>query len=339
MTFEYTSPSTLSQPNSLLFIGGLGDGLATTSYTADLVKSLEATNWSFFTLQLTSSYCQWGLGHLDRDTEEIAKCVQYIQQYKTTKYGGAPKVVIMGHSTGSQCVLHYLYRPNPHTNKSPFDPYLVHRQRPPVDGAIMHAPVSDREAIMSVLREGLWGRSAEEIKAAWDQAEAFAKAEMAKSGHAEQDTIIPLWMTVSMYGNVPISCRRFMSLASPSSPDLPGDDDLFSSDLSDEQLRRTFGRVRDRGLLRSKLAVIMCGRDASVPAYVDKEKLLARWKAATEDGPRNREIWDDAHSGIIPNASHALSDPDQTGPREWLCKRVLSYLESVGMILRSPVDI
>lgn len=308
----------------MLFVGGLGDGLATTPFTADLVRSLESTKWSLFTLNLTSSHCQWGLGHLDRDTEEIAQCVQYINKYKTAKFGGAPKVVIMGHSTGSQCVLHYLYRPNPHRHKSPFDPYLEHRQRPPIDGAIMHAAVSDREAIMSVVRDGLGHSSAATVKAAWEQAQAFAA-----NSDLTKDTIIPLAMTAPIYGNVPISCRRFISLASPTSPDLPEDDDLFSSDLSDEQLQRTFGRVRERGLLRSKLVVLASGCDPSVPDWVDKEKLIARWKAAAENGAGDREVWDAERSGIIPNATHRMDGPEQAEPRALLCRRMVSYLESI----------
>lgn len=235
-------------------------------------------------------------------------------------------MVIMGHSTGSQCVLHYLYRPNPHTTKTPFDPYLEHRERPAVDGAIMHSPVSDREAIMTVLREGFNGLSPEEVQSKWVKAEEFAK-ESTKDGQ-QSDTIIPLWMTAPIYSNVPISCRRFLSLASPSSPDLPGDDDLFSSDLSDAQLQRTFGKVHERGLLGTKLMVVMSGRDQSVPAYVNKETLLGRWQAAT-DGTATETIWDQEHSGIIPNASHALSDPDQAAARDWLCKRVVSYLDGI----------
>ncbi|KAF4965901.1 hypothetical protein F66182_17992, partial [Fusarium sp. NRRL 66182] len=72
VTFEYTS-SAVQQPHSILFVGGLGDGLATTSYTSDLVRALQPTQWSLFTLNLTSSYQSWGLGHLDRDTDEIAQ--------------------------------------------------------------------------------------------------------------------------------------------------------------------------------------------------------------------------------------------------------------------------
>ena len=168
MTFEFT-PGTNCQPHSILFVGGLSDGLATTSYVADVVAALQPTEWSVFTPALTSAYQSWGFGHLNRDTDEIAQYIRHIQNYKTDKYGAAGKVVLMGHSTGSQCVLHYLSRPNPHTNTPPFDPELEHCHRPVIDGGIMQAPVSDRQAIHSVLREGFLGRSPSELRATYDK--------------------------------------------------------------------------------------------------------------------------------------------------------------------------
>lgn len=308
-------------------MGGLGDGLATSSYTSDIVRALQPTKWSFFTLSLSSSHSQWGLGHLDRDTQEISECAEYIKSYKTAKYGEDNKLVIMGHSTGSQCVLSYLSQPNPITTVAPFDQDLKHSCRLAVDGAIMQAPVSDREAIMLVLRDGFAGRSADEIKATWAQAEAFAK-KAAESESQSIDTLIPLWMTAPIYSNIPISCRRFLSLASPDSPQNPGADDMFSSDLGNEELEKTFGLIAERGLLKSKLMVLMSGRDMAVPDWVDKEDLLSRWRSAADKSVPG-QVWDAAHSGIIPEASHALSDPDQAEPRKWLADRILSYLGTI----------
>ena len=127
VAFESAS-TTVRQPHSLLFVGGLGDGLATTSYMADLARALQQSEWSLFTLNLTSSYQSWGLGHLDRDTNEIAQCLEYIKSYKADKFGGG-KIALMGHSTGSQCVLHYLSQSNPHTKLPAFDAGIEHITR------------------------------------------------------------------------------------------------------------------------------------------------------------------------------------------------------------------
>ncbi|GFF38475.1 UPF0613 protein PB24D3.06c [Aspergillus lentulus] len=329
VTFEYTT-STVRKPHSLVFVGGLGDGLATTSYMADLAHALHPTEWSLFTLTLTSSYQSWGLGHLDRDTNEIAQCLNYIKEYKTERFGtsgGSGKIALMGHSTGSQCVLHYLSRPNPHTHTPAFDPSLEHIERMPLDGAIMQAPVSDREAIQWVLAEGFGDKTPAEIRPVFEKLTVMAR-EATRDAEACTDVLLPLAMTSLVYpAHTPLSARRFLSLTSPESPLSPSEDDLFSSDLSDEQLGKTFGMIREQGLLRGKLMVLFSGADQSVPAWVDKERLLSRWRKAT-DHNGEAEIWDD-NSGTIPNASHALSNDDQAEPRKFLVDKVLGYLSAL----------
>ncbi|KAK8126964.1 siderophore biosynthesis lipase/esterase [Apiospora kogelbergensis] len=261
VTFEYTSQAA-SQPHSVLFVGGLSDGLATTSYTADIISALQPTAWSFFTLVLTSSYQGWGLSDLDRDTEEIAQCLRYIQNYKASRFGEGGKLVLMGHSTGSQCILHYLHRPNPHPGPlRGFDSGLCHENRCVLDGAIMQAPVSDREAIQSVLEDGLGDHTAGECREAYDTLVKLATEALASPGSETQFAVLPIALTsrLGLGNQTPVGARRFLSLASPNSPQQPGPDDLFSSDLSDEQLAATFGAVAGRGLLRYKLMVAPSG--------------------------------------------------------------------------------
>ncbi|KKK16468.1 hypothetical protein P175DRAFT_0465039 [Aspergillus ochraceoroseus IBT 24754] len=329
VTFEYTS-STVRKPHSLLFVGGLGDGLATTSYMADLVRALAPTEWSIFTLNLTSSYQAWGLGHLDRDTTEIAQCLTYIKEYKTDKFGPG-KIALMGHSTGSQCVLHYLCRPNPHPGVPLFDPDLEHVRRPELDGAIMQAPVSDREAVLWCLAEGIGGKSPAEVREVFEKVE-----ELAKEADDRQknpcDTVLPIDMTRIIYpSNVPISARRLLSLISPESPQAPREDDLFSSDLGEEQLAKTFGVVQQRALLKHKLMVLISGADQSVPDWVDKRQVLEKFRNATTRNGEN-DIWDAEHSAIIPGASHALSNDDQAEPRKFLVEKVLGYLREAEKV-------
>jgi hypothetical protein len=188
----------------------------------------------------------------------------------------------------------------------------------------MQAPVSDREAMQWVMKEGFLGKSGEEIQAVYRQIQ-----EIAEEKDKSFDTIIPLSLTAHFgYGSVPISLRRFMSLMSPGSPEEPSEDDLFSSDLTDQQLMETFGKVVERGLLRDKLVVLFSGADQSVPDWVDKEKLLSRWRDAANHGGRE-QVWNDEYSGLIPGASHALSNDDQAGPRQEVVNRVLGYLRRI----------
>ncbi|OBT42714.1 hypothetical protein VE00_07256 [Pseudogymnoascus sp. WSF 3629] len=332
VTFEYTA-SVTHKPHSIVFLGGLGDGLATTSYMSDIVRALQPTDWSLFTLNLTSSYQSWGLGHLDRDTNEVAECVKYIKDYKTSKFGDG-KIVLMGHSSGSQFVMHYLYRPNPHTGIAPFDPSLEHVKRLEIDGAIMQAPVSDREVIFLCREMGVGGKTPSEVEAAYQKLEVLAKE---ADREASCDTLLPLSLTcqIGYLPNVPISSRRFLSLNSPTSPLAPEEDDLFSSDIGDEQLAKTFGMIKERGLLNHKLMVLYSGADQAVPAYVDKEGLLVRWMNAVNHNGRD-QIWDRDHSAVIPGASHALSDDDQAEPRKDLVRRVLGYLLTAEKVPAKP---
>lgn len=333
--FEYTDKNYQKQ-HTLIFIGGLGDGLNTVEYVADIAAALQSTEWSIFNPILSSSYSGWGTGSLGRDVDEIAQCVTYVSEYKP---GG--KVVLMGHSTGSQDVLHYLSCENP----QPRDPVPAQSVpcnnslpagmlRPKIDGAIMQAPVSDREAILWVAESGTERDSPRTMNQVYQNAVAEAKRKMYEdqdSGNGspgiKRDTIVPLPVTarIGYPATTPMSSRRFLTLVSPESPQDPSENDIFSSDLGDEQLRKTFGAVCARSLLVSngKLMVLYSGRDQSVPPWVNKDALLRRWRLVLGE-----PVW---HSGsmIIPGASHALSDDDQAESRQILVKRVMGYLRDV----------
>ncbi|KAK6002873.1 hypothetical protein QM012_001623 [Aureobasidium pullulans] len=324
-TFEYTT-NAARKPHSILFVGGLGDGLGTTSYTADLVHALSQTEWSLFSLTLTSSYQSWGLGHLDRDTDELAQAIRYIKDYKTSKFGDNGKIVLMGHSTGSQMVLHYLSRSNPHTTNPSFDSDLKHLQRLALDGAIMQAPISDRECIKLVCQHGFRGNTPEQCQAYYEQLVKMAQ-EFASKEDQTFDALLPINLTyqIGYPANTPLSARRFLSLVSPESPHNPSEDDVFSSDLSDEQLAKSFGMIQRQGLLKNKMAAFYSGADQAVPDWVDKEGLMKRWAKAANAGG-DKEIWDAEHTAVVPNASHALSNDDQGPARKFLVEKVLGYL-------------
>lgn len=225
--------------------------------------------------------------------------------------------------------MHYLYRPNPHTTAPVFDSDLEHVKRRVLDGAIMQAPVSDREAILWVLTEGFGGKTPREMREIYGKLEKIAKEadQQNKETQSPFDTMLPISLTSLIYpANTPLSARRFLSLASPESPQSPREDDLFSSDIGEEQLAKTFGMIKQQGLLKDKLMVLYSGADQSVPEWVDKEKLLLKWKNAADHNGKF-QVWDQEHSGIIPGASHALSNDDQAEPRRDLVRRVLRYLQ------------
>jgi hypothetical protein len=217
----------------------------------------------------------------------------------------------MGHSTGSQDVLHYLYSANPLSLNPDVDGVrgLV---RPVVDGAIMQAPVSDRQAMVPTVQ------GSSEAREAYEKLVTFAKTQPSRA-------ICPIELTglVGLPPDTPINVRRFWSLASPESPGRPAEDDLFSTDLTDQRLDETFGRVAERGLLRTTLVALYSGSDEFAPEGVDKEDLLARWRRAMDAGGEKK--WDDEASGVIPGATHNVQDEGQA----FLIEGVLSYLNRV----------
>ncbi|KAJ5386384.1 hypothetical protein N7509_008925 [Penicillium cosmopolitanum] len=321
VAFEFTQPASVNKPNSLIFVGGLTDGFCTVPYVSKLAEALEPTDWSVFSILLSSSYNGFGVGSLDKDVEEIGHCVRYIRDLKASRQPGAPsksaKIVVMGHSTGSQDVLHYIHAPNP-LPKPEFDIGLEHIVRPELDGAIMQAPVSDREAVLAIMKSAT---NPSEVRGAFDQLVSSAKKQpWTEEGN---DTLLPMNMTakLGLPGDAPLSARRFLSLTSPDSPASPSQDDLFSSDLSDKRHQETFGAVGSRGILQSKLLALYSGSDEWCPAWVDKEKLMQRWKQALEAGGAS---WAE-QSGIVPGASHNVRDEGQRD----LIDRVLGYLESI----------
>jgi pimeloyl-ACP methyl ester carboxylesterase len=323
VAFEFTPPAEgINKINSLVFVGGLTDGFCTVPYVSKLAQALENTEWSVFSVLLSSSYSGWGVGSLDRDVEELGQCVRFIRDLKASRQPGATtkggKIALMGHSTGSQDVLHYLYSPNP-VPKKEFDFGLTHIIRPELDGAILQAPVSDREGLQAIIDSS---DQPDEIKKVYDQLVESAKNQL--STEDKNDTILPMALTAKLAypPDTPLSARRFLSLVSPESPEHPSDDDLFSSDLNEKRLQETFGMIGTRGMVESKILFLYSGEDEYAPPWVDKAKLLQRWQRAIEAGGAK---WDEENSGIVTGASHNVKDEGQQD----LIDRVLRYLRSI----------
>lgn len=288
-----------SKPNTLLFIGGLYDTFLSVPYVQTLADSLNKTaSWSVMEIQLSSSGLGWGVCDLDLDAEEIGKAVEYLRHISDDG-----SVVLMGHSTGSQDVLHYLY-------------YKSEHRRPSVAGAILQAPVSDREFLTMVR-----GRD-EKVQHAYEECLRIAE----KSQIDGISPTLPIELTTQLgWPRGLVTCHRFLSLTSPSSPSQPQLDDLFSSDLSDEVLRNTFGAVGRSGLLVAKglskpaLLVLLSEQDECTPDALDKERLINRWKSALEEGGVSMAV----SSGVVQGASHNVKQ--EQGQFD-LLRRVARYL-------------
>ena len=322
--FEYTPhSSSQSSSNVLLFLGGLGDTFETVPYVSALAQALP--NWRVCHAQLSSAGKGWGMSSLDQDCDEIELAVKWAKGHFVQKGDSAVNVVLIGHSTGCQDVLHYVHS-KPRSDEG----------RSSVQGAILQAPVSDRDSLLSKIEKD------PEKKAIYEHCVKFADS---LDEDEKNDMIIPLpWSEeIISFNRTPVSVARFLSLASPESPKNPAPDDLFSYDATNERLESTFGKIGSTkafavassgGTARRKPSMLigMMGADEYVPASVDMDVLLLRWKKAIEkDGAATL----DEDSGIVKGGKHNLrgKNGERKDARDDFVRRVKAYL---GRVVGEP---
>jgi len=239
---------------------------------------------------LSSAYNGFGMSSLSKDAKELGQCVEYFRSLgSNTK---ERRVVIMGHSTGSQDCMEYT------AGKES-------ARRPRVDGLILQGSVSDREA----LKEHLGEKEYEQI--------VNLTKEYVASGRS--DDIIPAFREgIRVYGRTPVTAYRWNSFLSAGGPGV-GDDDYFSSDMSDERLKDTFGK------LGVPLMILFSGDDEHCPKFVNKERLVEKWVGVVKE---NGGIVDEENGGIVRGATHNLEGNLEEVVRD-LCRRVCGFLERV----------
>jgi pimeloyl-ACP methyl ester carboxylesterase len=288
--FEHSSSDPSTVPNNIiLWIGGLGDGLLTVSYPRKLAAKLPPS-WSIAEVLLASSYNGFGTSSLARDAKEIGQCVAY---FRNLRGDGDGKIVLMGHSTGSQDCMEYVVGKG-------------HEGRPKVDGIVLQGSVSDREALVDTMP-----------KEKYESIVKVAK-EYIKDGRGED--VVPASAGGNLYGRVALTAYRLDSFLSPDGPGV-GDDDYFSSDLPDERLRETFGAIgKDTPLL-----ILFSGDDESVPKHVDKQALVEKWAKIVKENGGNV---DEEHGGIVPMAHHNYEN-DTDDVVDDLCRRVCGFVNKV----------
>lgn len=183
-------------------------------------------------------------------------------------------VVLLGHSTGCQDIVHYMCT-NAACSRA-------------VRAAIFQAPVSDRE----------YKATLPETAAMIDLA-----ASMIKDGRGSE------LMPKDADPSAPITAYRYNSLCA-----YMGDDDMFSSDLSDDQLRMRLGHMAN-----TPCQVIFSMNDEYVPEYVDKKALVERLCRAM-GGAEKVEIEHGNHS--LSNRVHEavqaiIAFVKREGPKGW----------------------
>ncbi|KAL0548293.1 hypothetical protein IC582_012741 [Cucumis melo] len=253
----------------VIFIGGLTDGFMATEYLEPLAIALDKEKWSLVQILLSSSYSGYGTSSLQQDAKELDQLVSYLINKEDSE-----GVVLLGHSTGCQDIVHYM-RTNAACSRA-------------VRGAILQAPVSDRE----------YRATLPETAAMIDLA-----STMISEGRGLD--LMPREADPSS----PITATRYYSLCS-----YMGDDDMFSSDLSDDQLKLRLGHMAN-----TPCQVIFSMGDEYVPDYVDKKSLVDRLCKAM-GGAEKVEIEHGNHSlsNRVNEAVEVIVDfVRREGPKGW----------------------
>lgn len=206
------------------------------------------------------------------------------------------KVVVMGHSTGCQDCMQYLTGAGAD-------------QRPHVDGAVLQAPVSDREALQQELP-----------KAFLQEADQLA---LKLCREKKDKDIIPNRLTSPLFGKTAVSARRWVDISSPG-PDHRGADDFFSSDFDVDRLKESFGKLP----AKTPVLILFSGSEENVASDLNKEALVKKWTGVAKDAGANI---DDTNGGVVAGASHNLNgNPDNVV--QDLVRRVLGFVNRLDKI-------
>jgi len=178
---------------------------------------------------------------------------------------------------------------------------------PALDGAVLQAPVSDREAVVASVSKTSYLTSLE-----------FSESSIRDN---QGDEVLPKQMR-PLFPDTPVSADRWFSLTAPLGQDLNprGSEDFFSSDIPPAALSRTFGALPER----TPLLILYSGKDQFVPEFVDKEKLVGRWVEACEAGG----ITVAKGSGVVEGANHQLEQVNNEVLRD-VRGRVEMFLKTV----------
>lgn len=324
--FAHSTPPTTSTPHALILIGGLGDGLTNLPYTQSLAQALPLVGFRLISIQLSSSNLNYGITSIAQDVLELSIAVTYIRKHLLSDSADG-KVVLMGSSTGSQDVLTYVSSAVADTPQTPF---------PAIDGAILQAPVSDRDAFRYMAFENVDAETEATNRNAYDQCLVVCKREQQQSatrnspGKEQPETILPLALTNQLgFFGTKVTCSRFLSLWSPGSPAAPSPDDMFSADLSSETLDSTFGAAGrhlnpSRSVGKPEMLILHSGADEYHPPHISQTELLERWKEALEKGGARLA----AQSGVVEGSRHngAGDTESEVKGKTEIVSRVVGYL-------------
>jgi pimeloyl-ACP methyl ester carboxylesterase len=261
VAFE-TSPS---RPSKCILLGGLSDGLLPTPYCKELAEQLPE-QWSLVQPLLQSSYTGFGHGTLDRDVQDLETLFLYLQTHRH-----AESFTLMGHSTGCQCIVHYLK-----TGKQS------------LRLAVLQAPVSDREHAATSPQYAHFLSLAQDMR--------------------HQNKLQEMMPREAFWA--PITAERYLDLHERGGKDDYFSSDYSAEELIERlQHVSAFGERTDdtSDSRRFQCCVAYSGADEYVPDHVDKAALTQRLVDAMNHGSSSPI----AHPLYLPSSNHNLSNHEQ----------------------------
>ncbi|WRT63145.1 uncharacterized protein IL334_000048 [Kwoniella shivajii] len=275
----------LSSKKAVVFIGGLTNGLGAVPFSYPLSESLGKVGWQLVQFHWSSAYGGYGTGSLDRDRKEMEALVKHLRGT------GIRTIVIAGHSTGSQNIMHYVSNPIFQTPTAETDVIKV-------DGGIMQAPVSDREFMKSFKMKE------------WFDVLPLAE-QMIKDGKGEELMPKEFCDKAGFDGvSLPINACRLRSLIGTG-----GDDEYFSDDIPAEPESTYAHSLSDSfGSLSAPTLALYAEEDIKYQEGDVIEK-IKRW----EEASKGKLQW-----RLLKNASHDVAQPEA---QKYLCEEVIGWLK------------
>lgn len=231
----------------LVLVAGLTEGLLALPYAGALAAAAAERGYSLVQAQLSSSYSGWGVGSLDADADDLLALSRCLRADH-----GCQGLVLMGHSTGAQDAVRFALRHGGGgggaSDGNAAAAAAAAGDAAPLEGVVLQAPVSDREWL-----------------------EACHPAVIARLPDAEALVAEGRGGDVVMrapddLGGAPVSASRLVALAKRL-----GDDDMWSSDLTDAELSSLLRHMAPWPVLLLQSGADECAPDAaSIPALGER---------------------------------------------------------------------
>jgi len=249
----------------LILLGGLTDGLLSLPYVERLSSKLDLLSKPYSLIQplLRSSNLQYGWHTINNDIEDLKTLINYLINNRNN----LESIILMGHSTGCQDIIHYLRQDKIY---------------PKILQVILQGPVSDRQYLS-------------ELSSTKDQLNYCYK----------NNKNINEWLPRYLH-DPPLTIERCLSLN-----EINSIEDLFSSDLTDEQLKNIYKNIN------IPITWIWSKQDEYVPNHIkDQVENFVKNKLANKTN---------STFILLENADHAITNEQE---QIFMIEKIIEILSS-----------